>query len=160
ERLREAGQQCVENGLAISPDGRLLATGGGDGVIQLWDLATGQAMPKLTGHRSEITSLEFSRDGRVLASGSMDGGVKLWDTDTWKPRVPFEQNEGVRCVALSPAGRTLALGSTDQAIRLWDTADGKELHALAGHLDLVNQVAWAPDGRSLVSGSVDGTVKV
>jgi WD40 repeat protein len=63
---------------AFAPDGRMVATGGADRVICLWDVATGGPMNTLTGHRGAVTDLTFSSDGRQLASASTDGSVRLW----------------------------------------------------------------------------------
>jgi len=64
--------------LAISPDGKLLATGSGTQAIQIWDLTTRQRVRQLRGHQGKATSLAFSPDGRLLASSATDGEVRLW----------------------------------------------------------------------------------
>ena len=63
--------------MAFSPDGRTLAAANGD-IVQLWDVATGQATATLFGHTEHVWSVAFSPDGRTLASGSMDKTVRLW----------------------------------------------------------------------------------
>jgi WD40 repeat protein len=73
--------------VAFHPDGTRLATGGHDGAVWLWDLARGEAVARLPGHKSYIWSLDFSRDGgATLASGSGDSTVRLWDTAPLKTR--------------------------------------------------------------------------
>jgi WD40 repeat protein len=62
----------------FSPDGRTLATGGGDGMVKLWDTATWKPRYQLKGHQGTITSLAFSPDGKLLASAD-DTSVGLWD---------------------------------------------------------------------------------
>jgi WD40 repeat protein len=71
--------------LAFTPDGKRLATGGDSGAITLWDLAGGQEVLTLRGHRGPIIRLAFSPDGRFLASSSDDGSVKLWEAATPDP---------------------------------------------------------------------------
>jgi WD40 repeat protein len=66
------------NCLAFRPDGRILASGGDDRSIRLWDVATGKKTVPLMGHTDKVRAVAFSPDGQTLASGSSDGTIKLW----------------------------------------------------------------------------------
>ncbi|HEV3260923.1 MAG TPA: PQQ-binding-like beta-propeller repeat protein [Gemmataceae bacterium] len=161
-RFRQGGSV---HGLAVSPDGKTLASGGDAGVIRFWDLATGKELRHIQAHRSQVLSVAFSPDGKALASGCFDvGGARLWDAATGKLLRQFKGNPAranlVRSIAFSPDGQILATGGVDKAIRLWDVATGKELRALEGHRKAVCSVVVAPDGRSLVSGSADQTIRL
>src|SRR5207237_8653684 len=73
---------------AFAPDGRRLATGGRDGAVSVWDVATGDVALSLPGHEGPVTGLVFSRDGAKLVSTSMDGTALVWDmTLPARPRV-------------------------------------------------------------------------
>jgi WD40 repeat protein len=112
--------------LSISPDGRLLASGGNDGNVILWDTSTGRARTVLRGHLLNVLCVDFSPDGRVVASGSRDFTVRIWDVATGRELTTFrDPGKEVMAVAFSPDGLTLAAswaGENDNTITLWDEA--------------------------------------
>ena len=141
-------------GVAFSPDGRLLASGGRDWTVRLWDPATGEHLRTLTGHAGTVRGVAFSPDGRLLASGCGDRTVRLWDLATGE-HLRTLSGHGVLGVAFSPDGRLLASGGRDWTVRLWDPATGEHLRTLTGHAGTVRGVAFSPDGRLLASGCGD-----
>ena len=97
--------------VAISPDGRRLASGGTGGVIKLWDTDTWKEVGSLRADEGQVQGLSFSPDGRRLASASLDRTVRVWDTGTWKRSTTFRGHNGeVLCAAFSPEGRRPRLG--------------------------------------------------
>jgi WD40 repeat protein len=147
--------------VAVSPDGKTLASAGGERVIRLWDTATGRELPGRLAHADFIYSLAWSPDGRTLASASHDKTVKLWDTATGLERANLAGHlQAVHAVAFSPDGNILASGSLDTTIKVWDPRQGQELFTLKGHSKSVNALAFSTDGQSLASGGVDRTIKV
>ncbi|MBE9069533.1 NACHT domain-containing protein [Leptolyngbya cf. ectocarpi LEGE 11479] len=148
--------------VAVSPNGRQLATGGSDCTVKVWDLETRQLILTGVGHSSQVTSVRFSPDGQQLISGSLDQTVRLWSltAGTIKTGLVLEGHEAfVWSVRFHPHAPVAASSSSDRTIRLWSTVTGQLLAALTGHTDQITRIEFCPDGRSLVSCSNDLTLK-
>jgi WD40 repeat protein len=133
--------------LAAGPDGEVLASGGHDGVVRLWDFTTGRARGELRGHAGGITDLAAGPRGRLLASASSDSTVRVWDAAHGEAVATLAGHGAtVRTVAILPGGSLLASGSDDRTVRLWRLAWTTPL-ALADHnaLARVQEVLDRPD---------------
>jgi WD40 repeat protein/serine/threonine protein kinase len=146
--------------VAVSPDGRLLASGGDDAMINLWSAVTGRDRAALQGHTKPVLALAFSPDGKTLVSASQDTTVRSWNVVAATLKTTFRgHNTPVLCLALDPTNGTLAAGSEDGVVKLWNATTGEEL-ASWKHPKRVTSLAFAPDGSMLAEGSADGTVQL
>ncbi len=160
ELVIQTGHTSLINSVAITKDGKTLATGGGDDTLRLWDVETGRQIKSFSGHRYYIISVALSRDEKFLASGGFDQTVRVWNIETGRQINLFEgHTDFVLSVAFSPDGKTLASCSRDKTIRLWDLETGKPT-LLEGHSDWVFSVVFSPDGATLASTGVDQTVRL
>ena len=149
-----------QGSLAISPDGRTVATGSPDQRIILWDTATRRKLATLEGE-SGASSLAFSPDNRLIAAGQREGIVHLWDRISGKLLRRLEGHIGpVLTLAFTSDSGTLASGGMDRTIRLWNPAVDQEEATLTGHTGWIFCLAFSPDGTLLVSGSPDGTLRL
>ncbi len=97
----------------------------------MWDLASGQSLATLEGHRENVYSVAFSPDGKQLATGSGDKTARVWDLASGQSLATLEgHSENVYSVAFSPDGKQLATGSGDKTARVWDLASGQSLATL------------------------------
>jgi WD40 repeat protein len=140
--------------LALSPDGALIATTGYDGMIRLWDTATGKLVRVLVGHDSYVFGVAWSADGRYLAStGSYDVTVRVWDARTGLPvKVLTGLKEAPFAVAWSPDGSLLAAGTIESGyVSVWRIAAGALVKTVS-HGKMVSSLAFSPDGKTLACG--------
>jgi WD40 repeat protein len=155
--------------LAASPDNSTLAVAGHTGDIHLYDISSGHKVATLTGHESLIESLVYSSDGKLLASSSWDRTIRLWNRSGKLVAVLKGHERPVLCARFSPDGKILATSEGQSGvphtenmpctIKLWSVEPSVLLRTINAHSNSIFTVAFAPDGRTLVSGSMDQTVK-
>lgn len=152
--------------LALSPDGKTLATGSYDQKIKLWHVETGAESLLLKGHNGGVFGLSYRPDGKVLASASADRTVKLWDVATGKRLDTLSQPlKEQTTVTFSPDGKTLAAAGVDNRIRLWSISpqategSNKLLFTRFAHEGALLNLKYTADGKVLVSTAADKTVK-
>ena len=131
ELRRFRGHVFQVNSVVVAPDGRVAVSAGQDGVIRIWDVASGKELRRCVGLTEHVMALALSPDGRTILSG---GGGQYRDGH-W-------------------------LQGSDFDLRLWDLSTAKEIRRYEGHTGKVTSVAFSPDGKRAVSGSWDGTLRL
>lgn len=146
--------------VAVSPRGRVVASGSTDGIIQLLNLRTGESLGTLIGHQGPVWSVAISPNGKTLVSGSGDNTIKIWHlcSGLLETTLPGHVG-GVYAVTLSPDGKILASAGKDNTIKLWEVSSGRLLVALGDH-DEIQSVVFSPNGKFVISGSNHGTLKL
>ncbi|MBB5119965.1 hypothetical protein AF335_23015 [Streptomyces eurocidicus] len=143
--------------LAVSRDGRFLATGGYDKNVKLWDLTAGREKFTCEGHTDAAISVAFGADGTLLYSGAFKE-LLVWDVNSGAAKEKLATYNGefdyVSCLATSPDGKTLAVG-VGSRIELMDPGTGRVRETLEGHTGSMHWVAFAPDGKTLASVAAD-----
>ncbi len=165
------------NGLAYSPDGRRLASAGADGMVRLWDLASGEELLQFEKHTRPVAMVAFSADGSRLASvtvadhaslakslstradpgsspraSSDHGELIVWEVATGKALLSLP---GYHSVSFSANGLQITAPSAAGTVKTWDAATGAELRSFTGHPGMATLARRSADGRYLVAASVD-----
>jgi Prp8 binding protein len=125
-----------------------------------WDLETGTRIRRHVGHEEVINTMDISKRGEeILISGSDDGYIGIWDPRT-KGAVDFIETEfPVTAVALAEAGNELYSGGIDNDIKVWDMRRKAVVYSMLGHTDTISSLRISPDSQSLLSNSMDSTVR-
>lgn len=138
--------------VAFSPDSKLIAAGGRDNVIKIFDVVHSAVKHVLQGHLKCVCTIIFSSNGNFLVSGSSDKTISIWDPIKGKLISTLHGHKNrVRCVAISPKHDVIASGGDDKTVVLWDTIMGDAIHTLHGHTTAIQAVSFNHDGSRLAS---------
>jgi hypothetical protein len=169
------------NGFAMTRDGKRAVTGSDDNTIRVWDLATAQEIAKFS-HSTQVWSVAISNDGKKVASAGNDSQVRIWDVEKKMEIRKLPHPTRVWSMTLSPDGRMLVTGSggavnqipkevnfgpnppqinqQDNALYFWEFESGKFVRRLTGHTSHVRALVWTLDGRHVISGGQDNSIRV
>jgi len=146
--------------ITFGPGARLLATGGTDGTVTLWSVATGRIRKVLRGHVGPVRDVAFSPRATLLASASNDGTARVFRISDGAPlAVMSGHSNPVSTVAFSPDGTRIVTASLDGTTRVWKAETGAALAVLRGHRGDVTAARFAGNS-DVVTGGSDGSVRL
>ncbi len=145
--------------VAFNREGTLLASGGEDKQIILWDAQSGAKQRVLEGHRGSVLRLAFSPDDAFLASGGDDQVIFLWDLQAGeKVKTLWNQSQDVLALVFSPDRKVLISAGSDGTVIFWDIEQGEPIHTLTRPGNWMSSLALSPDGELLAIGNLDNSV--
>jgi len=140
----EPGHTDAVIGLAVSRDGKWLASASADKTVKLWNLTTGKAVRTFNGHTDKVWVVSFAPDGKAIASGSEDKSARIWQTATGRSLHVLSGKTEFRAVEFSPDGRWLATMSGWNWTK-WDTSTGEKMKESSA--PMTETIAVSPDGK-------------
>ncbi len=158
-RLLAKIDQSRLSSIAITNDGKTLATGHEDGVIRFWDLETETFSGSVKAHDDDVESVSFSHDDALLATASWDGTSCVLDVSSREKQSSFPLGHHCTNVSFSPIDYTFSV-THDSDIAIINALSEKRIHLLKGHQNSTYQSVFSPDGQQLASCSHDRTVRI
>ncbi|HLK56087.1 MAG TPA: AAA-like domain-containing protein, partial [Chthonomonadaceae bacterium] len=139
-----------EDAAALSHDGRYVVTGNYEGIVRIWDIATGRPIESWRGSSSNLTSVAFSPDGLRVATGDLYGTVQVWDVAARHRVLRLKHATDRAWATFSPDGRRLLTWGDDGTAKAWEAQTGRLLLTLRLP-EMVRFGNFYPDGRRIVT---------
>lgn len=164
-RIQHDGVAGVTDNIlvAFNANNQWVASGSMDGIVRIWEAATGHEIVRMPSVEGFVTAIVFSPDGQWVASGDTDGIVHVWEATTGREvaRMTHEDNDAaVTAIAFSPDGQWVASGDANGIARVWEIATEREVtHNTDDHAAVIALV-FSPDGQQIVVGNNNGTIHV
>jgi WD40 repeat protein/tRNA A-37 threonylcarbamoyl transferase component Bud32 len=147
---------------SFSPDGRRVASADLDGVVRLWDAASGALVASWPGHPSRVMGVCFSPSGELLASVGLEGALIVRDAETGAVRHRSSYGDRAWAIACAPDNRRFASGGYDGSVRVWDARSGRleQVFESQNRADPTRALRYSVDGRRLLAGRDSGRIEV
>lgn len=156
-----SGHDNSVQAVALSSDGNLLASGGADKQVRIWNLNTLDEVRSYREQGDFVTAVGFSPDDSYIASGTLSGSIAIYRTSSRsRLRRLTDHDAEVTAVAFSPDGELLVSASKDGTVRIRETKRWRTIKTLPDHAGSVNTIAFSPNGRTFATAGADGKVRV
>jgi WD40 repeat protein len=156
----QANENAAIFSIAMSEDGKWIASSGSDNKTLIWNVAEGRVVQELKPALLKAHSLAFSPDAKMLCTGSMDGTLQLWDVANGQEiRRLAGHRSGYERILFSPRLNLMGSVNYDTPPEIWDPSTGKIVRRLDG-FDAATALAFSPDGRTVATGGTDSTVRI
>ncbi|MFY0562860.1 TIR domain-containing protein [Archangium lansingense] len=143
------------------PDGTRILTSNSDGLVRIWDVASGRPLVTLKGHTGPVGTAQFDSKGLHAVTSSLDGTARIWDVASGQLLAILSgHTDAVWDARFSPDGARILTVSRDGTVRTWDAASGRFLRTLATRPEEVGFAMFSPDSTRAVTASSDGTVRI
>jgi WD40 repeat protein len=156
------GHQNFVQVLALSPDGKTLASGGalGDNTVRLWDISRSRpALHAIEGHRRSVKSLAFPEDGQILASGDGTGTIRLIEVASGQVQGIIQgQDCAINALVFEPENGHLVSGGCEGILRVWNIQTGEMIRELKGIDETLTKLAYDEDNQALVIAYLNGSI--
>ncbi|MGC4005985.1 MAG: WD40 repeat domain-containing protein [Pirellulales bacterium] len=151
----------VVTGVAISPDGKLLASAGDDHIVRMWRMSDGELLHRFREHTDWVRAVSFSPDGARLVTAGDDRSLRIWDVrqGTLLKALP-EQPLGIRAARFSPQGQTVVAAGFDQMVRIYDVREAKQIRTAEAPCPDMRAVGFSLDGMRVAAGGRDGRLRL
>ena len=159
EKATFSGHEGAVRAISLSGDGKVLASAGEDRTVRLWNVEDGKELKKLSGHEGPVVDVSLSPDGKTVVSGSSDKSMRVWNAEDGSVVDTFSHEGEMTSVGFSSGGRFYSSGAGND-VTVWQPTKAKELATFTGHENLVQAVAFSPDGQTIASASSDTTIRL